>query len=77
MSEPVLEQRVTAMEARVKTLEGIDREDRTRESDRYAEILSRIARLETRVGFLAAGIGSVTGVVSSVLVIALKSAVGG
>jgi len=77
----VLEQRIGALEARIKTLEGIDREDRTRESDRYAEILARLAQLETRVGYVAAKTGAFTGFVSSIatalVLIALKSALGG
>lgn len=72
-SNEVLEQRLDAAEARIKTLESLDRNDRNRESDRYAEILSRLARLETRVGFIAAG----AGLISSILVVALKSLLGG
>lgn len=76
MSAPtpaVNQQRIVSLESRIKTLEGIDREDRTRESDRYATIIERLAKLETRVALIAGG----AGVLSSILVIAVKGAVGG
>lgn len=77
----VLETRLAALEARVKTLEVEDRAWITRENDRYTAILVELGILKTRVGFLAAGIGGVTGIVSgvttSVIVLAIKSAAGG
>lgn len=75
----LLEQRIKSLESRVVTLEGTDRDDLKAESKRYGAILEkiadvseRLARLETRMALIAGG----AGVVSSVLVLAIKGIAG-
>jgi hypothetical protein len=64
----VLQHRIVSNEARIKVLEGTDKDDRSRESDRYALILERLARLETRVAVIA----GLTGLASTIIVLFVK-----
>ena len=65
----LLEQRASALESRCKVLEDVSRSD----SEKFTKILVEIVELRTRVGYLAAGIGSITGVVASVVTSVLKT----
>jgi hypothetical protein len=65
-----LEERVNGIETRVNVLEKREKAHQ----DNYTNILVKLEVLTTKVGFLAAGIGTVTGVGTSIAMSLLKGA---